>query len=111
MDIEIGGDTFTKKPSILEEIAYRDTWGKGTDSFIVTVYERLGLMRDLLHEEGSIYVHQDPCTRPVRCFTRGRFWNRASIRELSGWSAYRPNLGNDGSSRPVSPGGAEHPGG
>ena len=30
MDIEIGGDTFTKKPNILEEIAYRDTWGKGT---------------------------------------------------------------------------------
>jgi adenine-specific DNA-methyltransferase len=35
MDIEIGGDTFIKKPNILEEIAYRDTWGKGTDSFIV----------------------------------------------------------------------------
>ncbi len=31
MDIEIGGDTFTKKPNILEEIAYRDTWGKGID--------------------------------------------------------------------------------
>lgn len=29
MDIEIGGDTFTKKPNILEEIAYRDTWGRG----------------------------------------------------------------------------------
>ena len=29
MDIEIGDDTFTKKPNILEEIAYRDTWGKG----------------------------------------------------------------------------------
>ncbi|MDQ6699666.1 MAG: adenine methyltransferase, partial [Acidobacteriota bacterium] len=27
MDIEIGGDTFTKRPNILEEIAYRDTWG------------------------------------------------------------------------------------
>ena len=29
MDIEIGGDTFTKKPNVLEEIAYRDTWGGG----------------------------------------------------------------------------------
>lgn len=29
MDVEIGNDTFTKKPNILEEIAYRDTWGKG----------------------------------------------------------------------------------
>jgi len=55
MDIEIGGDTFTKKPNILEEIAYRDTWGKGADSFIAMIYERLVLMRDLLAENGSIY--------------------------------------------------------
>ena len=59
MDIEIGNDTFTKKPNILEEIAYRDTWGKGADSFIAMVYERLILMRDLLAENGSIYVHCD----------------------------------------------------
>ena len=59
MDIEVGGDTLTKKPNILEEIAYRDTWGKGADSFITMIYERLVLMRDLLAEDGSIYVHCD----------------------------------------------------
>ena len=59
MDIEIGDDTFTKKPNILEEIAYRDTWGRGADSFIAMIYERLILMRDLLAEDGSIYVHCD----------------------------------------------------
>lgn len=59
MDIEIGGETLTKKPNILEEIAYRDTWGKGADSFISMIYERLVLMRDLLAEDGSIYVHCD----------------------------------------------------
>ena len=59
MGIEVGGDTLTKKPNILEEIAYRDTWGKGADSFIAMLYERLVLMRDLLAEEGSIYVHCD----------------------------------------------------
>ena len=59
MDIEIGGETLTKKPNILEEIAYRDTWGKGSDSFIAMIYERLVLMRDLLAEDGSIYVHCD----------------------------------------------------
>ena len=59
MDIKIGGDTFTKKPNILEEIAYRDTWGKGADSFIAMIHERLVLMRDLLAEDGSIYVHCD----------------------------------------------------
>lgn len=59
MDIKIGDDTFTKKPNILEEIAYRDTWGKGADSYIAMMYERLVLMRDLLAEDGSIYVHCD----------------------------------------------------
>lgn len=63
MDIEIGeGDeteSFTKRPSVIEEIAYRDTWGKGTDSFIAMLYERLKLMYDLLAEDGSIYVHCD----------------------------------------------------
>ena len=59
MNIEIGDEQFTKEPSILEEIAYRDTWGKGADSFISMIYERLSLMKDLLSDDGSIYVHCD----------------------------------------------------
>ena len=59
MDIEIGEETFTKDANILEEIAYRDTWGKGADSFLAMINERLVLMRDLLAEDGSIYVHCD----------------------------------------------------
>ncbi len=56
-----------QKPSVLEEIAYRDTWGKGADSFISMIYERLVLMRDLLAENGSIYVH---CDWRVNAFIR-----------------------------------------
>jgi DNA modification methylase len=59
MDIEIGDETLTKKPSVIEELAYRDTWGKGADSFISMIYERLVLMSDLLADDGSIYVHCD----------------------------------------------------
>ena len=59
MDIEIGDNTFTKRPNVLEELAYRDTWGKGADSFIAMIYERLILMKDLLANDGSIYVHCD----------------------------------------------------
>jgi DNA modification methylase len=59
MDIEIGGDTLTKQPSMIEQIAYRDTWGQGTDSYLAMMYERLALMRDLLADDGSIYVHCD----------------------------------------------------
>ena len=59
MDIEIGEETLEKDPNLLEEIAYRDTWGKGQDSFITMLYERLKLMTDLLHPNGSIFVHCD----------------------------------------------------
>jgi DNA modification methylase len=59
MDIDIGGETFHKEANLLEQIAYRDTWGRGADSFIAMIYERLILMRDLLAPDGSIYVHLD----------------------------------------------------
>jgi site-specific DNA-methyltransferase (adenine-specific)/adenine-specific DNA-methyltransferase len=59
MDIEIGGETFHKEPNLLEQIAYRDTWGRGADSFIAMIYERLWLMKDLMHSDGSIYLHCD----------------------------------------------------
>lgn len=67
MDVEIGGETFHKEPNLLEQIAYRDTWGRGADSFISMIYERLILMRDLLAEDGSIYVH---CDWRVNAFIR-----------------------------------------
>lgn len=59
MDIEVGEDIFTKRPNILEEIAYRDTWGKGADSFMSMIWERLVLMRDLLAVDGNMLVHFD----------------------------------------------------
>ncbi len=66
-NIQIGGDpstgsgteSVTKKQSVIEEIAYRDTWGKGISSYLTMMYERLKLMHNLLAEDGSIYVHCD----------------------------------------------------
>ncbi len=61
MNVQIGdeGEALEKEQSILEAVAYRDTWGKGTDSYLHMMYERLTLMRELLSEQGSIYVHCD----------------------------------------------------
>lgn len=58
-EIEIGGEKAEKKQSIIEEIAYRDTWGKGISSYLSMMYERLKLMHNLLADDGSIYVHCD----------------------------------------------------
>jgi len=65
MDIEIGADTFTKSRNILEEIAFRDTWGHGTDSFIAMMYERLVLIHQLLAKDGTIYVHVNQDRLPI----------------------------------------------
>jgi DNA modification methylase len=51
--------SFVKQPSIIEQKAYRDTWGKGLDSYLQWSYETALLLRELLAENGSIYVHLD----------------------------------------------------
>ena len=58
-DIEIGGETISKEPSVIEDIAYRDTWGRGADSYIDMLYHRLRLLHDLLAPDASLYVHCD----------------------------------------------------
>jgi len=48
-----------QKPTVLEQFAYSDTWKDGTVSYLQMMYPRLVLMRELLSEQGSIYVHID----------------------------------------------------
>ncbi|MBU6509648.1 MAG: site-specific DNA-methyltransferase [Gammaproteobacteria bacterium] len=86
MDIEIGGETFHKEPNLLEQIAYRDTWGRGADSFISMIYERLILMRDLLAEDGSIFLHCDyRTTGAIRCAMDEVFGRDRLINEICWW--------------------------
>ena len=53
------GETVGPVAGALEAVAYRDIWGQGADSYLHTLYERLVLVRDLLSETGSLYVHCD----------------------------------------------------
>ncbi|MDD3480441.1 MAG: site-specific DNA-methyltransferase [Paludibacteraceae bacterium] len=64
LDIEVGenGKEIRKERSIIEDKAYRDTWGQGIDSFLQMIYDRMCLMKDLLSENGSIYIHLDSGT-------------------------------------------------
>jgi len=57
--IAVGDMKWIKEPSAIEDKAYRDTWGEGLDSYLQMMYERLILMRELLQDKGSIYVHLD----------------------------------------------------
>ena len=59
IDVAIGEVNVNKQASVVEEVAYRDTWGRGRDSFISMLYERVALIKQLLHPDGSIFVHCD----------------------------------------------------
>ncbi len=85
MRVQLGeeGDAVQKEQSILEAVAYRDTWGKGTDSYLHMMYERLVLMRDLLSERGSIYVH---------CDWRANSILRLLLDEIFGWERFRNEI-------------------
>ena len=48
-----------QKPTVLEQFAYSDTWADGTISYLKMLYPRLALIRELLSDKGSIYVHCD----------------------------------------------------
>jgi DNA modification methylase len=74
---------FAKEPSILEQKAYRDTWGRGLDSYIQWFFETTVLLRELLTDSGSIYVH---CDSGVNSYIR------AVLDEVFGYDGFRNEI-------------------
>ncbi|MHA1895589.1 MAG: site-specific DNA-methyltransferase [Candidatus Helarchaeota archaeon] len=85
-----GKKVIKKEYTILEEKAYRDTWGRGINNYLQMIFERLHLMKELLSDDGSIYVHLDRNIAHyvkiimdeifgVDCFRSQIIWNTASI--------------------------------
>ena len=58
-NITLPNGDVTQKPTVLEQFGYVDLWKEGTVSYLRYLYPRLVLMRELLSEKGSIYVHID----------------------------------------------------
>jgi len=52
-------ESIVKQPSMIEQKAYRDTWGRGLDSYLQWFYETATLLRDLLADDGSAFIHLD----------------------------------------------------
>lgn len=57
--ITLPNASFSQRPTVIEQFAYADTWEEGTISYLKMIYPRLVLMKELLSEHGSIYVHLD----------------------------------------------------
>ena len=57
--VTLPGAELEQRPTVIEQFAYSDTWSDGTASYLAMITPRLILMRELLSDTGSIYVHLD----------------------------------------------------
>jgi len=74
-----------KEQSLIEEKAYRDTWGRGLESYLTMVAERLELIRELLSHDGSLYVHMGPDIGPYAKVILDAIFGTESLRNEVVW--------------------------
>lgn len=58
-DVRVGEVDITKEPSAIEELAYRDTWADGMESYLPMIYDRIMLLKEIMSEKATIWVHMD----------------------------------------------------
>ncbi len=90
MKVPIGdsSEEIEKDQSVLEMVAYKDMWGRDTDSYLHMMFERLVLMRELLSERGSIYVHCDWHVGAMLRLLLDEIFGRANFRNEITWHYY-----------------------
>jgi adenine-specific DNA-methyltransferase len=88
------GDEVFKEQSVIEEKAYRDTWGAGTSSYLAMMSERIATLFDLLSDDGSLFVHCDwHVSYLLRCLLDERFGSERFLNEIV-WYYYNKFQGN-----------------
>lgn len=89
-EVEVGDDTYVKQRSMIEEIAYRDTWGRDRSSYSAMIHERIKLIHSLLAEDGSIYVHCDWRVTSIIRSCLNEIFNMDNIRNEIIWTFTGP---------------------
>lgn len=85
--IELRGKAATTDSTTFEEKQYGDIWTN--DEYLQFMYERLILCRELLADNGSIFLHCDPKKNyQLRCLLDEVFGNESFINEIV-WSYRR----------------------
>jgi len=92
-NVTIGDDSVSKEPSVVEELTYRDTWGRGTDSYVQMIYERLRLIHSLMHPDASIYVHCDYRVNSHIRLILDELWGTSALLNEIAWQ--RTNAHNE----------------
>jgi len=93
LPIRMNGSEFTKEPSMIEVKAYRDTWGRGLDSYLQWFYEMATHFQELLAETGSLYVHLDPGVSHLVKILLDEVFGAAAFRNHITWR--RTNVHSD----------------
>ena len=95
--VQLAEHTIEKSASIIEDKAWRDTWGRDHSSYLQMIYDRLILTRDLLADTGSIFVHIGPdVSHYVRMILEEVFGTAGFLNEVV-WQRTDPH--NDARSR------------
>jgi len=84
----VAGHEFEKVPSLIEQKAYRDTWGAGFDSYLQLMSDRLLLLRELLSPRGSIFVHLDAHMGPYVKVLLDELFGRDNFQNQIAWYYY-----------------------
>jgi len=95
--IEVPGASLDQKPTVVEQFAYADTWSgelggeqiKGTMAYLRYMYPRLTLMRELLSEKGSIYVHIGWQVAPYLKVMMAEIFGKEAFRNQIVWKRTR----------------------
>jgi adenine-specific DNA-methyltransferase len=88
--ITLPGTTLEQKPTVIEQFAYSDTWSDGTASYLAMITPRLVLMRELLSDVGSIYVHLDWHVGHYVKLILDEVFNKANLRNEIVWAYHGP---------------------
>jgi len=99
--ITLSGEEVTKEPSPVERLAYKDIWAGGIDSYLDMLHPRLYLMRRLLADRGSIYVHMDwHLGHHVKVLLDEVFGRENSLDEII-WHYGTPSGGRAAGNKPI----------
>ncbi|MHA7268393.1 site-specific DNA-methyltransferase [Arthrobacter sp. HLT1-20] len=94
--ITLPGVTIEQKPTVIEQFAYSDTWSEGTASYLAMITPRLVLMRELLSEKGSLFVHLDWHVGHYVKIILDEIFGKENFRNEIVWHYYNKMQGNIG---------------
>jgi adenine-specific DNA-methyltransferase len=72
-----------QKPTAIEQFAYSDTWNEGTKSYLEHLVPRFCLMREMLANDGSLYLHLGPNVS---------HWVKVTMDEIFGQANFRSEI-------------------